>query len=167
MMAEMTEAADESESFEGFYRRRWQDAARWATALCGERALGEELAQEAFIAIQLRFSILDNPEGYLRRTIVNLTKEAHRSTARRRWRERTASGRDRASNAADSARADPDLIAALSGLSHEQRTVLVLRYWADWEETSIAESLGCQRSTVRSHAKRGLDQLRAELETDQ
>ncbi len=50
MMAEMTEAADESESFEGFYRRRWQDAARWATALCGERALGEELAQEAFIA---------------------------------------------------------------------------------------------------------------------
>ncbi len=68
MMAEMTPAADESVSFEGFYRRRWQDAARWATALCGDRALGEELAQEAFIAIQLRFSILDNPEGYLRRT---------------------------------------------------------------------------------------------------
>ena len=166
MMAEMTPAADESVSFEGFYRRRWQDAARWATALCGDRALGEELAQEAFIAIQPRFSMLDNPEGYLRRTIVNLTKEAHRSTARRRWRERTTEGRDRTSTAADSGLADPDLIRALSTLPHEQRAVLVLRYWGDWDETSIAESLGCQRSTVRSHAKRGLDHLRAELETD-
>ncbi|MBA3399512.1 MAG: SigE family RNA polymerase sigma factor, partial [Acidimicrobiia bacterium] len=40
----------------------------------------------------------------------------------------------------------------------------VLRYWADWDEPTIADSLGCERTTVRSHAKRGLDRLRLELE---
>ncbi|MBA3983636.1 MAG: sigma-70 family RNA polymerase sigma factor [Acidimicrobiia bacterium] len=167
MMAEMTPSPDgsEAEPFADFYRQRWHDAARWATALVGDRARGEELAQDAFIRIQSRFALLDNPEGYLRRTVVNLARESHRSSARRKWRERTNA--DREESSADVATGiDPELLAALARLPHDQRAVLVLRYWADWDETSIAESLGCQRSTVRSHAKRGLDQLRAELETD-
>ncbi|CAN5876953.1 SigE family RNA polymerase sigma factor [soil metagenome] len=167
MMAEMGDITDEADSFADFYRRRWQDAARWSTALCGDRAQGDELAQDAFLRVQPRFAALDNPEGYLRRTVVNLTREAHRSAARRAWRERMASVRDRTAQGdlADAAGGiDADLLAALSRLSHEQRTVLVLRYWADWEETAIADSLRCERATVRSHAKRGLDRLRAELE---
>ncbi len=167
MMAEMTPAADEQESFADFYRSRWRDAARWAAALCGDRARGEELAQDAFIRIQPRFAVLDNPEGYLRRTVVNLTRESHRSAARRQWRERTITSRDgvqRAQPADGTSELDPQLVAALARLPHDQRAVLVLRYWADWDEATIAEILGCERATVRSHAKRGLDRLRAELE---
>jgi len=42
----------------------------------------------------------------------------------------------------------------------------VLRYWADWDEAAIAEALGCRRSTVRSHAKRGLDALRRAIDAN-
>lgn len=162
-MAAMTPGIDNDASFDAFYRRRWRDAARWATALCGDRALGEELAQEAFVRVEPRFAALDNADGYLRTTVVNLTKASHRSTARRRWRERTTAQRDVTPAGDPDGSLDPDLYAALSRLSHEQRTVLVLRYWADWDEPTIAESLGCERATVRSHAKRGLDRLRSEL----
>ena len=93
-MAAMTPGIDDDASFDAFYRRRWRDAARWATALCGDRALGEELAQEAFVRVEPRFAALDNADGYLRTTVVNLTKASHRSTARRRWRERTTAQRD-------------------------------------------------------------------------
>lgn len=168
MMAEMTPGPDgsETEPFGDFYRQRWHDAARWATALVGDRAQGEELAQDAFIRIQSRFVLLDNPDGYLRRTIVNLARESGRSSARRKWRERTSAQRELRETADAGTGIDRELLEALSRLPHGQRAVLVLRYWADWDETTIAETLGCQRSTVRSHAKRGLDQLRAELETD-
>ncbi len=171
-MAEMTPRPDGtgSETFADFYRRGWQDAARWATALSGDRAFGEELAQEAFLRIQGRFAALENPDGYLRRTLVNLTRESHRSAARRRWRERTSAVRDGTDriDPADTTGVedsiDPELFAALARLPHDQRAVLVLRYWADWDEATIAETLECSRSTVRSHAKRGLDRLRAEME---
>jgi RNA polymerase sigma factor (sigma-70 family) len=165
MMAEMTPGPDgsETEPFAAFYRQRWQDAARWAAALTGDRAQGEELAQEAFIRIQSRFALLDNPDGYLRRTVVNLTRESHRSSARRKWRERTNAVREQSSTDVGTG-IDPELLEALARLPHDQRAVLVLRYWADWDETTIAETLGCERSTVRSHAKRGLDRLRVELE---
>ncbi|MGZ4739515.1 MAG: RNA polymerase sigma factor [Ilumatobacteraceae bacterium] len=56
------------------------------------------------------------------------------------------------------------MLASLDRLSYEQRAVLVLRYWADWDETAIAEALGCQPSTVRSHARRALVLLRKEIE---
>ena len=56
------------------------------------------------------------------------------------------------------------MLAALDHLSYEQRAVVVLRYWADWSEAAIAEVLGCQTSTVRSHARRALDRLRKEIQ---
>ena len=59
---------------------------------------------------------------------------------------------------------DPELFAALEALPDKQRSVLVLRYWADWDEAAIADALGCRRATVRSHARRGLAHLRSRLE---
>jgi DNA-directed RNA polymerase specialized sigma24 family protein len=68
--------------FDEFYRRRWPDAARWATALTGRPAVGQELAQEAFINLRARYDSLANPVGYLRRTVVNLSRAWHRSSSR-------------------------------------------------------------------------------------
>jgi RNA polymerase sigma factor (sigma-70 family) len=59
---------------------------------------------------------------------------------------------------------DGEIVAALGRLSYEQRAVLVLRYWADWDEEAIAEALGCRPSTVRSHARRALVLLRQEVQ---
>jgi RNA polymerase sigma factor (sigma-70 family) len=156
----MVEPAALTEDFEGFYRRAWRDAARWATALTGDVAKGEEIAQDAFVRIGPRYAELHNPDGYLRVTVVNLARSSQRSDARRSMRERHAAPYDSTTVAVG----DSDLLASLDRLSYEQRAVLVLRYWADWDEASIAEALGCRPSTVRSHARRALVLMRGEIE---
>jgi RNA polymerase sigma factor (sigma-70 family) len=64
----------------------------------------------------------------------------------------------------DTAPVTGELLASLDRLSYEQRAVLVLRYWADWDEAMIADALGCRPSTVRSHARRALISLRKEID---
>jgi RNA polymerase sigma factor (sigma-70 family) len=149
------------EGFEAFYRRAWPDAVRWASALTGSVAAGEDIAQEAFARVGGRFDSIDNAEGYLRTTIVNLARDDRRAAQRRAARELRVVG---ASAETAPPEDEPRLVAALATLSYEQRAALVLRYWADWDEAAIAEALGCRRSTVRSHAKRGLDALRRAID---
>ncbi len=43
-----------------FYRTHRADAVRWAVALVGDRAVAEELAQDALIAVSGRLGGLDN-----------------------------------------------------------------------------------------------------------
>ena len=50
----MAEPVTSTEDFETFYRRAWRDAARWATALTGNQAIGEEIAQDAFVKLSSR-----------------------------------------------------------------------------------------------------------------
>ncbi len=50
---------------------------------------------------------------------------------------------------------------ALAQLSKKQRAVLVLRYYEDLPDSTIATLLGCTQSTVRSNAVRALTALRA------
>jgi DNA-directed RNA polymerase specialized sigma24 family protein len=75
------------DAFEAFYRRAWRDAVRWAAALTGSVAAGEDLAQDAFARVRSRFASIDNADGYLRATIVNLARDQCRATDRRSARE--------------------------------------------------------------------------------
>lgn len=147
--------------FDAFYRRAWHDAVRWATALTGSIAAGEDLAQDAFGRVRSRFASIDNPDGYLRATIVNLARDDRRASDRRVARERRVVGD---ATAAPAEVSEPSVLRALAGLPYEQRATLVLRYWADWDEATIAVALGCRAATVRSHAKRGLDALRKSVD---
>lgn len=154
MIGRMEGAAD---AFEAFYRDAWRDAVRWATALTGDRAAGEDVAQAAFGAVAARFDRLGNPAGYLRRTIVNTARSEHRSAGRRARREERATPHDSLTVPFDHA---TGLLRAVGRLPYDQRAALVLRYWADWDEDAIADALGCRPATVRSHVKRALDTLR-------
>ena len=149
------------DAFEDFYRRAWRDAVRWSTALSGSVAAGEDLAQDAFARVRSRFHSIDNADGYLRATIVNLARDARRSSDRRAARELRVVGDP---TAAPPEIREPRLLNALARLPYEQRATLVLRYWADWDEATIAAALGCRSATVRSHAKRGLDALRKSVD---
>jgi RNA polymerase sigma factor (sigma-70 family) len=156
----MAEPVASTEDFETFYRRAWRDAARWATALTGNQSIGEEIAQDAFVRISSRFAQLGNPDGYLRVTVVNLARSSMRSSGRRTLREQQVA----AEEVTVSRDVGGELLGSLERLSYEQRAVLVLRYWADWDEGAIAEALGCRPSTVRSHARRALVLMRKEIE---
>lgn len=153
--------SDDGGAFDRFYTDMWPAAARWAYGLTGNAAAAEELTQEAFVAVHRRFSSLHNPHGYLRRTIVNLARGYHRASGRRERREQRAASSDGVRPGDEPA---VDMLDALALLPYDQRAALVLRYWLDWDEASIASALSCARSTVRSHAKRGLDALRTALE---
>jgi RNA polymerase sigma factor (sigma-70 family) len=59
---------------------------------------------------------------------------------------------------------EPELLPALSRLSEQQRTVVVLVHGYGWRQAEVARLLGVNPSTVRDYLTRAVDRLRNELE---
>lgn len=143
--------------FDGTYRALWPGLVRLGHLLSGSRAVGEELAQDAFLGLLRTQSRVEQPGAYLRRSVVNLALNARR----RRVLERTALAGHREQ---DTHLPEPDdLWPLLAQLPARQRCVLVLRSYEDLSEADIAHVLGCRPGTVKSLASRGLARLRQEL----
>jgi RNA polymerase sigma factor (sigma-70 family) len=142
-----------------FYRGHRADAVRWAVALVGDRAVAEELAQDALVAVDRKLDGLDNPAGYLRRVIVNRCASWHRSHQRELRRVR------RATAGIPTTYTEPthEMLGLLASLPYQQRAAVALRYWADWTDTDIADALGVAESTVRVLVHRAVATLRTEL----
>ena len=128
----------------------------------------ENIAQEAFVRLHRRSRMLRDPHaaiGYLRTTVVNLTRSRHRhlSVARRLAPDAPP---DVASAEHDAVRREShrELLEAVGRLSARHREALVLRYWLDLTEAEMAEVMGVSRGAVKSHVSRGLDALAALLE---
>lgn len=58
---------------------------------------------------------------------------------------------------------EPGLPAALAGLPEKERTVVLLLHGYGWHMTEVAETLGVAKSTVQTHAERGMRKLRHKL----
>jgi len=157
------------------YLRHADEAVRLAYLLTGDRALAEDLVQEAFVRLAGRLVHLRDPDAfpaYLRRTVVNLAN----SHFRRRKVERTFLERERSQVAASTTRA-PDggveerdqMWQALEQLPLRQRAAIVLRFYEDLPEAAIAELLQCRPGTVKSLLSRGLEGMRGRIrgETDE
>jgi RNA polymerase sigma-70 factor (sigma-E family) len=134
-----------------------------ADLLTGDRGRAEDLLQYALERAWLRWPRIrdGNPEGYVRRTMLNAYLDWWR---RRRWRElpETAAGADRAGppdHALDVARRDA-VQRALRALTTRERAVVVLRYWYDLTEAQIAVELGIRPGTVKSTLSRASAKLR-------
>ena len=146
--------------FDLFYRTHRADAVRWASALVGSRAVGEELAQDALIAVGRKWKGIDNPGGYLRRTVVNRAASWHRSHTR----ELRRSARSVAGTPSSYTQPTYDMLDALGALPYQQRAAVALRYWADWTDEQIAAALECAPATVRVLLHRGIGALKKEIE---
>ncbi len=144
-------------TFEQFFAQSWPFAYRLAVLITHDRQAGEDIAQEAMSKVFARWSAIDRPEAFLRTTIVNTATN---------WRRRVAVQRTKLpliSEPESVAFAAGELADALARLPIRQRTVVVLRYWADLSEVEIAEALGCRPGTVKSLASRALQRLSKEL----
>ena len=124
----------------------------------------ENIAQEAFVRLHGRWSKLageDKALPYLRRTVVNLSRSRlrHLRVVRRTPRERD---RDTAS-AETVAVANRAVADALDRLSRRQRQVVVLRYWLDLDQQSIADTLGIAVGTVKATTSQAMAVLRDAL----
>jgi RNA polymerase sigma-70 factor (sigma-E family) len=147
------------------YAAHAPDAVRLAYLLTRDRALAEDLTQEAFVRMFGRFRDLRRPEAfraYLRTTVVNLS----RSHFRRARVERAFLARAASEPAATGPEPDPrsELWEALGTLNPRQRAAIVFRYYEDLTEAQTADVLRCPVGTVKSLVSRGMERLRRELE---
>ena len=140
---------------------------RLALVLTGDRALAEELVQEAFVRLH-RATTPPAPGAelaYLRRTVMNLSHSHHRHL---RVVRRTPSPDpiDVVAAELDAVRRDGQrqVADAVRGLPARQRDCVVLRYYADLTDVEIADALGIRAGSVKTHLHRARAALANRLE---
>jgi RNA polymerase sigma-70 factor (sigma-E family) len=153
-------------TFDEFARTRLPSLLRVAKALCVDRGTAEDVVQEVLLRAYERWdaiAVVDRPEAYVRRMIVN-----EYLSWRRKW-VRISAAPDLVDLEATGDPAGPvadrlELAGEIARLPARQRAVIVLRYMAGLSDADIAKELGCSAGTVRSHASRALDRLRVQID---
>jgi RNA polymerase sigma factor (sigma-70 family) len=142
--------------FDEFYQSMYPRLLRLGVALVWSKAVAEDHVQDAFAKTYARFATLDEPEAYVRKTLVN---EIRVSLRRREMMQRFAPLLRSASTHTDRY-TDDSLLKALDSLPLRQRAALILRYYEQCSEQEIAHALNCRPGTVKSLLSRGLASLR-------
>jgi RNA polymerase sigma-70 factor (sigma-E family) len=150
--------------FEDYVAEQGQSLFRLAYVLTSDAHRAEDLTQTALVAAYRHWRKVEaarSPHAYVRRLLVNAYLDWHR----RRWSTERPT---------DTAAAEPSVVAdpaegvatrdqlrrMLATLAPRARTVLVLRYYADLDDSAIADAMGVSASTVRATTSRALATLR-------
>jgi len=148
--------AEDYEDFEGFYevaepRLREALTARFGIG-CGREAAVEALsyAWEHWD----RVAAMENPIGYL------YVVGRDRGNRARRWRPPPLLP---AADGASTPWIEPGLPDALAALPDQQRVVVMLLYCFQWSMGEVADVMQVSKSTVQTHAERGLGHLRERI----
>ncbi len=153
---DVARGADVDGAFAELFAAAWAPMVRVAVGILGDRAVAEDVVQDALAGVYRRLGRLDRPEAYLRRSVVNGCLKHLRQ------RRRTVVGP--VPETAGAAPAVRELLDAVGRLSHRRRDVVVLRYYADWSEADIAAALGVRPGTVKSTLHAALADLREVVE---
>ena len=154
-----SEGRARTDTFDAAYRRNREPLLRLARLLTGSEPLAEDVVHDAFLGLSRHWDTVENPDGYLRTSVVNLTRTAHRRSTREREK------RERAERAGlyQVVTNQPDLDETwdvLRRLPDRQRAAIVLRFYEDLPEAEIARLLRCRPGTVKSLIHRGLARVR-------
>src|SRR4051812_38570755 len=153
--------------FDDYVAARGRALERYAFVLTGDAQRAQDLVQTALVKAYRRWGRVgrtEHPDAYVRRIV---------TTSYLDWRRRRGNREEpqaeppephaSAPDPADRVAARDELRRALATLTPQQRAVLVLRHYEGYDDTAIAGVLGCSEGTVRSHASRGAQRLRAVL----
>ena len=139
-----------------------------ALHLVRDSARADDLVQETFLAaLERRPDQGRSLRPWLRRVLQNRFAFGQRSDARRLAREEEGASPEELPSSdelVENAEAHAMLVRALTRLREPYRTTLLLRYFEGKSPQEIAASQGLPAATVRSHLKRGLDELREQLD---
>ncbi len=127
-----------------------------AAAITLDRWLAEEVVQDAFAGLHANAAEVDDPVGYLQRSVVNRSVSVIR---RRKVAHRHPAPVGRPT-------IDPEIDETwnlVAELPVRERAAVVLRYWLDLSERDIADHLGWPAGTVKSTLHRALKRLRRQL----
>lgn len=125
-----------SRDFAAFFASCWPDVAAYCGALARNRELGDELAQEAFTRLYVRWWIVDDPRPYVFRIASNLARRHQRELARHGGPD-SPSGKA----AGDDEFEASDLLDAVSRLPKRIREVVLMHYYLDIPIAEVAHSL--------------------------
>jgi RNA polymerase sigma-70 factor (sigma-E family) len=153
------------------HRAEYGNLVRLARLLLDDLATSEEVVQDAFVAFQLRWRTIREPDkaaAWLRSAVLNGARSQLR---KRRVRERLlprggvtdGPPADRGALAADEHRR---VVEALRQLPRRQQEALVLRFYLELNERETAEAMGVSAGSVKTHVHRGLAALTPLLEED-
>lgn len=151
------------------YQQHAANAVQLAYLLTGNRHLAEDLAQDAFVRLFGRFQELRKPEAfafYLRRTIVNLSRDHFRRLQRERALLRRQPGDAKDDDQLSRVDARDELLQALQTLPPRQRAAVVLRFCESLSEHEAAEVLETSVGAVNSLVSRGLTTLRRQVRSE-
>lgn len=153
----------EVSSFNAFYRAEFASIAAVAAALCGDRASGEDIAQEALSRAYRdwqRISAYERPGAWVRRVAINLATSRHRralTEARSRWRLTESQVVDPV--LPDAALPDAALWRAVRTLPRRQRQAVALTYVDDLALEDVAAAMDCSVGAVKTHLHRARQTL--------
>jgi RNA polymerase sigma factor (sigma-70 family) len=100
-----------------------------------------------------------NRRALMFRAVMFEARMFHRSNHRRLAREARASRRE----SYEMAEFEPEVAAAVSRLSPQQRAVVFLTYWDDLDARTVADLIGVSEGTVRRQLGRARERLREVL----
>lgn len=156
-------------TFEAFVERESTALLRIAYLLTNDRGHAEDLLQVALLRTARRWTAArEAPEAYVRKILLNLSRDRVRWLMRRVRERPLASVRDAVAVVASHDHLVAErrvVLAAVARLPVRQRQVVVLRYFEDRSVEQTSELLEMPPGTVKSHTARALARLR-ELLTD-
>jgi len=145
--------------FARFYADHHDRLYRALTLTIRDTDLAHEAIDEAMARAAERWNTVggyDAPEGWVYRVALNWSRSVFRTRGRRWLRAPSIVECDRLP--------DPDVNNAIARLPHEQRVVVVARYYLDWPLADIATSLDVPVGTVKSRLSRAQKRLADMLE---
>lgn len=133
-----------------------------AWLLCGDQHLAQDLVQETYVRVYGKWRrVQDKPWAYTRKVLVNLNTDRWRKTRLEVVGAPSPEVPVAGDEGAVEARAD--LLRALGELPARERQIVVLRYYADLSEQSVADLLDLSVGTIKSAGSRGLAKMRTAL----
>ena len=153
-------------SFEAFFQAHHRDvyAAMWL--ITRDRQESEEIMQDAFLRLWERWDRiggLEDPEGYLYRTAMNVFRSRKRRAAlaiRRFGREPPAD------DLLEAIERREVLVQALASLTPRERAAVVLTDVLGFSSEEAGRALGIKSATVRVLASRGRGRMHKEVADD-
>jgi len=157
--------ADAREQVSALFEAHALGLVKLAKVMLGDQSIAEDVVQDAFAGVYRRWASLqdrDKALGYLRNSVLNGCRTAHRSRTRRDRALLLAADVHGIVSAEESAlvgEANREVLAALRALPARQREAVVLRHYLGLTEEQAAQAMKVARGTVKSATSRGLSTL--------
>lgn len=159
IVATLVARASATSDIEAVYRQDGDRLWRALYAFAGDEEVASDAVAEAFAQALRRGSAIRDVRSWVWRAAFKLAKGDLQ-------RQSSLSRADMPEGVFHDARPDPELLAALQGLTLQQRAVIVLHYYVDCPVREIALRTGINPLAVRAHLSRGRKRLRVLLGED-